>query len=568
VPTVSRAWLIVLGGLGLASCSPAAGDDPLELTSAADELAVDGALRGRRCEADGDCQSGPELKAPELFEAGGLHELRFDVANQTERAEWVLEIFGQVDEIEVVAPAASAGERTGHFVAPEARARLAVRYALPLRLPPGEVTEVVLHARLVPREVLRASVLAEAPFRRRTLGRSGLVGFALGGMLFLAVQALFVFGWTRDRAYLWYGLYALAGFALWSVHFGYAALLVPDGELRHQLVATLAKLMVLCVGLFTMRFLELWGSPGKRTAEARAAIVVAVLAGAALPLDFFVGRTVVKPVSAFVVAVAMCCVIGATIRALWNGKRRARFLMVSWFPALSVAVVGIGGMLLGERGVVTRESLLVFHVWELVFGAFAFADRMRILRDERDLAESEAERQRTAARTDALTGLQNRTAFDAYVESIAVAASNEDRTLVVFDVDGLKAVNDTLGHTVGDQMLQTLADTVASKLRAGDQLFRIGGDEFVLAIEAGDPAGALMIRRLEAVVDVVRAAGFPHFGLSAGHCSIAGAGGSVREAFRRADARMYEAKALHRAAGTRVSSFPAPVEAGTRQAPS
>lgn len=540
-------------------CAGAAPAGPVVLGGTDDEPLIDGALVGRRCGGARDCApEGPTLQPSELFAEGGARELRFEVRNETAEPDWVLEIYGQLDRIALVEPG-PAGEATGHFVPLEQRRLPAVRYALPLRLAPGETTEVILHAHLVPHEPLRASLLAEAPFRRRTLWRTSLVGFALGGMLFLAIQALFIFLWTQDRSYLWYGLYAFAGFGLWSVHFGYAALVVVDGEVRHQLVAVLMKVMVLCIGLFTMGFLDLWKTRGERRPEALFAKVIGAAVLVVLPLDLIAGRSLVKPVSAAVIVLGMCFVIAATVLALVRGERRARFLVIGWFPVLLAAVVGIGTMFFAERPLITRESMLVLHVWELAFAAFAFADRMRLLQAERDHAAVEAERQRSAARTDALTGLENRTAFDAYVESIesAEGGDEKDRTLVVFDVDGLKEVNDTLGHAVGDEMLQTLAREVVDKLRKGDRLFRIGGDEFVLAIEAGDPAGPLMIKRLEAVVDEVRAQGFERFGLSAGHCSIAAAQGRVREAFRIADSRMYEAKGLRRA-GSRVSSFPAP----------
>lgn len=82
------------------------------------------------------------------------------------------------------------------------------------------------------------------------------------------------------------------------------------------------------------------------------------------------------------------------------------------------------------------------------------------------------------ARHDALTGLLNRTAFQQVLES---GLQQHPAGAVLFiDIDGFKKINDTLGHSVGDQFLRELAQRLSDSLQSSDTLARIGGDEFVI----------------------------------------------------------------------------------------
>ncbi|MFW5858157.1 MAG: sensor domain-containing diguanylate cyclase [Planctomycetota bacterium] len=88
----------------------------------------------------------------------------------------------------------------------------------------------------------------------------------------------------------------------------------------------------------------------------------------------------------------------------------------------------------------------------------------------------------SVARTDPLTGLANRRRFE---EDVETARAHHARTgapfvLMLFDLDGFKAVNDRLGHLAGDELLKAVARAMAATLRPTDQLARWGGDEFIL----------------------------------------------------------------------------------------
>ncbi len=105
------------------------------------------------------------------------------------------------------------------------------------------------------------------------------------------------------------------------------------------------------------------------------------------------------------------------------------------------------------------------------------------------------ERLAATARTDPLTGLANRRAFEQALEERLVADSPEPFAVLMLDVDGLKQVNDARGHAAGDTVLKRVASVLGSHLRPADLVTRWGGDEFVLLMPGTDQVGALSLAR-------------------------------------------------------------------------
>ncbi|MFY7854582.1 MAG: putative bifunctional diguanylate cyclase/phosphodiesterase [Rubrivivax sp.] len=92
------------------------------------------------------------------------------------------------------------------------------------------------------------------------------------------------------------------------------------------------------------------------------------------------------------------------------------------------------------------------------------------------------------ANLDSLTGLPNRSTFLLELEHALARAerSGQPCALCLIDLDRFKVVNDTLGHTAGDELLRTVALRLRKALRSSDLLARLGGDEFVVLLEGGD----------------------------------------------------------------------------------
>ncbi len=148
------------------------------------------------------------------------------------------------------------------------------------------------------------------------------------------------------------------------------------------------------------------------------------------------------------------------------------------------------------------------------------------------------------AATDHLTGAWNRAHLDRVIEpELARSLANrQPLSLIMFDIDHFKNINDTFGHAVGDTVLRELVQLVHSRIRASDLLFRWGGEEFVVLLSS---AG---YRRAESVAESLRQAVASHTFEGAGvvtvSLGVAEHDGDEDAAtwFRRLDAALYEGK--------------------------
>ena len=184
--------------------------------------------------------------------------------------------------------------------------------------------------------------------------------------------------------------------------------------------------------------------------------------------------------------------------------------------------------------------------------------RMTIVRDMRDRIEAQA-RIHHLAHHDVLTGLPNRLAFDTRAQALLEQARERDEVLALLfiDLDHFKRVNDSLGHPVGDMLLQTVAERISATLRAtghhrgADLVARFGGDEFVLLL-AGNPAPAA-VRAVAAKLLAAVAAPLLVEGVSISVTPSIGValypqdGSTPAELIKHADTAMYQAKSQGRA---------------------
>src|SRR5690606_27999192 len=111
-----------------------------------------------------------------------------------------------------------------------------------------------------------------------------------------------------------------------------------------------------------------------------------------------------------------------------------------------------------------------------------------------------------AAHHDALTGALNRHALDQIVRrELSGPDTGAYLSVVVFDLDHFKQLNDTYGHQVGDQALRRFAEAVRANLRQGDELGRTGGEEFCLILPQTDAVTAFRVaERVRRVVEGIR----------------------------------------------------------------
>lgn len=172
----------------------------------------------------------------------------------------------------------------------------------------------------------------------------------------------------------------------------------------------------------------------------------------------------------------------------------------------------------------------------------------------RDLEEAVAERKqaeealRNLSLTDDLTGLYNHRGFFNLAEHHAKSSRrSKSKSLLIFaDMDGLKGINDTMGHKEGSQAIAAVADVLRTTFRDSDIVARLGGDEFaVLVTDVHSQKSGKMIERLRHNLQSYNKKGLHAFqlSLSIGAVEIDQDDGlEIQEQMARADAAMYREK--------------------------
>ncbi|HDR9064185.1 TPA: diguanylate cyclase [Burkholderia vietnamiensis] len=221
-------------------------------------------------------------------------------------------------------------------------------------------------------------------------------------------------------------------------------------------------------------------------------------------------------------------------------RQRLGVLMDDWRYKRKLAVQDAQGRLVFAGAALATIAVLVCGVmiYTVVIQRRAFA---------KVHAYSEALNEQAAH--DALTGLPNRRSLLAALDELAARGGSQFARvgLLYLDIDGFKAVNDTLGHGAGDRLLRQLADAFSMTTRQNDMLARVGGDEFVLLARGCD--GDQQLRDLAGcLISSVRTIGEREYGgrfsigVSIGIATYPDRVTMVEGMLDSADAAMYAAK--------------------------
>ena len=246
----------------------------------------------------------------------------------------------------------------------------------------------------------------------------------------------------------------------------------------------------------------------------------------------------------------LCELLGYTLDEL-RGRQAIDFVSSEQRP--HVQSVLDGGLDLSYESAVIRKDGQRIPV-ELIGRTLVYGDeklRMSIVRDLRDRHAAQA-RIHHLAHHDALTGLPNRMSFMERLGRQIERARAANRTLALLfvDLDHFKRVNDSLGHLVGDQLLQTVAARISASLRAGDVVARFGGDEFIVLLdEASRDDVAEVAHKLLRAIELPVAAEGRDLSVtpSVGIAMFPQDGATPTELIKNADTAMYIAKSRGRA---------------------
>ena len=150
------------------------------------------------------------------------------------------------------------------------------------------------------------------------------------------------------------------------------------------------------------------------------------------------------------------------------------------------------------------------------------------------------------ATTDSLTGLENRLAFDALLDTINQEQSKTSNwTMLLMDVNGLKYANDTFGHQAGDALIVAAANAIKGAYGTTGNCFRIGGDEFVVVTRAPLDSLFKLQRQLRRGIEEYNKTALYHLSIAVGEsrlCSDTGVRKSISDWKMEADLNMYRDK--------------------------
>jgi len=449
--------------------------------------------------------------------------------------------------------------------------------AFPIFLEPGVVYDIYVRAEST--GALQFILTWNEPnsFWQRDHVSSALMGGFYGVYLIMIAYNFILFFFVRDISYLYYVCF-ITSFALiqatltgWAFQF-----LWPNTPSLQQWVIPIFVSSVVFFGvLFSLQYMKLrsvslfWYR--LYVAAALLAVVIALF-GIFAPYWLAIRITVLfVTITAFMAALASFYIL-ARFRT-----RQAFFYCVAW----SLMLVGGAIYAANKYGLIpitqfSEHIIQAGGILEVLLLSAALGDRINQERKERfatqkellrvQIEMNEALEQKVKARTqelekvnllleeasitDPLTGVQNRRYFDRIYASEFRRALREQKPLsmLLFDIDHFKKINDNFGHPFGDEVIKAIAAAISRNIRRPpDSLARMGGEEFVLLLPHTPLAGATNLA--ERIREQVEHLGL-HFGeqavavtISCGVATIQPKADDTPEAFyQRVDEKLYQAK--------------------------
>lgn len=439
------------------------------------------------------------------------------------------------------------GNWTGRRYGPEVATqnwRAGMRFALPIETSGNPVTQMAISfdRPMLSANISNLAIQSAAETEIEHYYTSLFYAIFIGILLLPMVYNISFFIVLREWFTLWH--VAMVGGALGYVFFsgGFIHLLFPGMplSLRWTLNLWSITLAISSAAMFFRSFIE----PDKLSRRLRQALIVSACIIPVTTLIITLGGEPVRTTGqnlfllAFLPALA-CFTIGI-VQALRRGSRAARFISV----ACCALIITMGERVARGMDLYEGPAWLDFIIYgtlafEMAVTALGVADRLMIIRRQRDSAREREAAFEKLASTDFLTGLNNRRALVAAFDE--ATGSFGARGFALIDLDHFKRVNDQYGHDVGDRALQSVADVLRdwSNVTAG----RIGGEEFVALIHGVDPEETAK-RLCQAIREHVHAA-IPEIDdpvtASIGLVSIL-PGQNFTQAYRAADRVLYQAK--------------------------
>jgi len=347
-------------------------------------------------------------------------------------------------------------------------------------------------------------------------------GIYYGIIAALFLYNLMVFFSIKDVSYLYYCLF-VGSYALWQFSYnglGYEYLWPNNGQIN-LIVALLANTFYgFFMLLFTRSFLNISTLFPRLN---KFVLVLACMIIIPLTIFFFIDKSIGVKTNVFFIFSAILTVFALGIYTFFRGVTEARYFLLAWLT-LIIGILAFNFVFLGW----IPPSFLAIHgqqigsAVEAILLSFALAHRVRLLKEENDRMQAEANQcleHRVEERTqaldatlkqleqanellknlslhDPLTGLSNRLSLKEKYQNEWSKSRRKgvDLAVLMIDIDHFKSVNDLHGHLCGDQALCLVAKIVKQVInRQNDIVARYGGEEFIAVLPNTGNEGAYHI---------------------------------------------------------------------------
>ncbi len=412
-------------------------------------------------------------------------------------------------------------------------------------------------------------VWSPSSLRNAQAAEYSVSAFLFGGLLIMSAISLIGGIATNEKFFYAYSAYSLSKIAAWATILGYTHnFLITDG-FHWSYMSMTGAVSIFCAVLFARIFLQ------TKQFIPKTDILLKIMMANTLFL-FVTGFFQLTSLAVISITIALLLypVLGfAGLLRWYQGSKEAALFAFAW----SFLVIGLFVQALRDLGLV--EHNFFYYYWptvgsytEMIVIMAAMGVKIRGLRRQKEevehkytnqLERSKAElevlvTERThelerakfkaelEARTDSLTGTRNRRSFFADSEKILETTKSKDITfsLLMFDIDNFKDINDTYGHSVGDEALRHFASAISNKIRDKDIFGRIGGEEFSLLLCGNGVEAVNMADRLREDISELKIEtpkGQLQFTTSVGVAHLTNET-MIEELINLADKALYEAK--------------------------
>lgn len=445
------------------------------------------------------------------------------------------------------------------------------RFVVPVNLAPGETVEFLVRFDSEEAGFVFPSMRIWSPQKlsQSHTGETAIVAFLFGGIALISLFSLIVGMTTGESSFFAYFVYGLSKIVAWATILGFTHQYVLRDGFHWSYMSAAGAVSILCGVIFDRLFLQ----TRKYTPRLDYILILMMINATVLLVSALLQ---VKAVALISITLALLLYPASTVIALvrWRqGSSEAAVFAVGW----TLLLMGLFYQALRDLGLV-EHNLVNYYLpplssfIEMVTIMAAMGLKLRRVRLQgleserqyrRHLEESKVKlegqvRARTEelekaklqaemeARTDPLTGVRNRRSFLAEADLCIKRAERkgEPISLLMFDIDHFKSINDNHGHGVGDEALRLFSQTIQTKIRETDVFGRLGGEEFALLLTETKPDSLHTAERLRDNIASVRLScvdGFIQFTSSIGVAHGA-PGDPVEKLLRQADRALYCAK--------------------------